>query len=69
MGKQVAEAVGKRLGKSLLELGVIMPLLLHEHADLEMAIRATVFGAVGTCGQRCTTTRRLIVHESVFMIM
>jgi aldehyde dehydrogenase (NAD+) len=66
MGKQVAEAVAKRFGKSLLELGGNNAIIITEHADIEMAIRATVFGAVGTCGQRCTSTRRLIVHEKVY---
>lgn len=66
MGKKVGEAVGARLGKSLLELGGNNAIIITEHADLEMAIRATVFGAVGTCGQRCTSTRRLIIHEKVY---
>lgn len=66
MGKKVAQAVAARLGKSLLELGGNNAIIITENADLEMAIRATVFGAVGTCGQRCTSTRRLIVHEAVY---
>jgi aldehyde dehydrogenase (NAD+) len=66
MGKQVAQVVAARLGRSLLELGGNNAIIITENADIEMAIRATVFGAVGTCGQRCTSTRRLIVHESVF---
>ncbi|MEM6297883.1 MAG: aldehyde dehydrogenase family protein [Bacteroidota bacterium] len=66
MGKLVAQAVGGRLGKTLLELGGNNAIIITENADLEMAIRATVFGAVGTCGQRCTSTRRLIVHEDVY---
>ncbi|TXK50877.1 aldehyde dehydrogenase family protein [Pontibacter qinzhouensis] len=66
MGKKVGEAVGARLGKSLLELGGNNAIIITEHADLEMALRAVVFGAVGTCGQRCTSTRRLIVHENVY---
>lgn len=66
MGKKVGEAVGRRLGKSLLELGGNNALIITENADIEMAIRATVFGAVGTCGQRCTSTRRLIVHSNVY---
>jgi aldehyde dehydrogenase (NAD+) len=66
MGKYVSEAVAKRLGKSLLELGGNNAIIITEHADIEMAIRATIFGAVGTCGQRCTSTRRLIVHEKVY---
>ena len=66
MGKQVAQTVAARLGKTILELGGNNAIIISEHADIEMAARATVFGAAGTCGQRCTTTRRLIVHESVF---
>jgi aldehyde dehydrogenase (NAD+) len=54
------------LGKSLLELGGNNAIIISEHADLKMALRAVVFGAVGTAGQRCTTTRRLIVHASVY---
>ncbi|MFD3000284.1 aldehyde dehydrogenase family protein [Pontibacter toksunensis] len=64
MGKKVGEAVGARLGKSLLELGGNNAIILTENADLKMAMNAIVFGAVGTCGQRCTSTRRLIIHES-----
>ncbi|MDZ7771393.1 MAG: aldehyde dehydrogenase family protein [Balneolaceae bacterium] len=66
MGRQVAQTVGARLGKTILELGGNNAIIVSEHADLEMAARATVFGAAGTCGQRCTSTRRLIVHEDVF---
>ncbi len=66
MGKQVAQVVGARLGRSLLELGGNNAIIIGKDADLEMAIRATVFGAVGTAGQRCTSTRRLIVHEDIF---
>ncbi|HEY4651314.1 MAG TPA: aldehyde dehydrogenase family protein, partial [Pontibacter sp.] len=66
MGKKVGEAVGARLGKSLLELGGNNAIVLTENADLEMAMAAIVFGAVGTCGQRCTTTRRLIIHENIY---
>ena len=66
MGKKVGEAVGARLGKSLLELGGNNAIIITEFADLEMALRAVVFGAVGTCGQRCTSTRRLIIHDSVY---
>ncbi len=66
MGKKVGAAVGARLGKSLLELGGNNAIIVSEHADLEMALRAILFGAVGTCGQRCTTTRRLIIHESIY---
>jgi aldehyde dehydrogenase (NAD+) len=66
MGKRVAEVVGKRLGKYLLELGGNNAIILSEHANLKLAIPAVVFGAVGTAGQRCTTTRRLIIHESIY---
>ena len=66
MGKQVAKAVGSRLGRTILELGGNNAIVISENADIEMAVRATVFGAVGTCGQRCTSTRRLIIHESVY---
>lgn len=66
MGKQVAQAVGARLGKTILELGGNNAIIISKDADLEMAVRAVVFGAVGTAGQRCTSTRRLIIHESVF---
>ena len=66
MGKKVAEAVGKRLGKSLLELGGNNAIIVTENADLDKSIPAMVFGAVGTCGQRCTSTRRLIIHESIY---
>jgi aldehyde dehydrogenase (NAD+) len=64
MGKAVAVTVAARLGKSLLELGGNNAIIIAEDANLDMAIRSTVFGAVGTCGQRCTSTRRLIVHKS-----
>jgi aldehyde dehydrogenase (NAD+) len=66
MGKRVAEVVGKRLGRSLLELGGNNAIILTPKADLKLAAPGIVFGAVGTCGQRCTTTRRLIVHESMY---
>ncbi|WP_210486902.1 L-piperidine-6-carboxylate dehydrogenase [Rufibacter aurantiacus] len=66
MGKKVGEAVGRRLGRSLLELGGNNAIIITPNADLEMAIRAVVFGAVGTCGQRCTSTRRLIIHDSIY---
>ncbi|NQX90560.1 MAG: aldehyde dehydrogenase family protein [Flavobacteriales bacterium] len=66
MGKIVAQAVAGRLGKSLLELGGNNAIILTENADLEMVIPAIVFGAVGTCGQRCTSTRRLIIHDSIY---
>lgn len=66
MGKKVAETVGSRLGKSLLELGGNNAIIVTPNADLELAIRAIVFGAVGTCGQRCTSTRRVIIHEEIY---
>src|SRR6056297_51913 len=66
MGKQVAQTVGARLGKTILELGGNNAIIISKDADLEMTIRAVVFGAVGTAGQRCTSTRRLIIHDSVY---
>lgn len=66
MGKKVAEAVGARLGKSLLELGGNNAIIISKDADLEMSLVGAVFGAVGTAGQRCTSTRRLIIHESIY---
>ena len=65
MGKIVAERVASRLGKSLLELGGNNAMVVTPSADLDLAVRAIVFSAVGTAGQRCTTLRRLIVHESI----
>ncbi len=65
MGKQVAAAVGRRLGGCLLELGGNNAAILTPSADLELALPSVVFSAVGTAGQRCTTLRRLIVHESI----
>lgn len=66
MGKRVGEVVGARLGRSILELGGNNAIILTPDADLKIAAPAIVFGAVGTCGQRCTTTRRLVVHESIY---
>ncbi|MFP3859611.1 MAG: aldehyde dehydrogenase family protein [Bacteroidales bacterium] len=66
VGRRVAERVGKRLGKSILELGGNNAMILSQHGDIDMAIPTIVFGAVGTAGQRCTTTRRVIVHESIY---
>ncbi|MEM7038862.1 MAG: aldehyde dehydrogenase family protein, partial [Bacteroidota bacterium] len=66
MGRAVAETVSRRLGKYLLELGGNNAIIVSEHANLDLALPATLFGAVGTCGQRCTTTRRLIIHESIY---
>lgn len=65
MGKAVAKTVASRLGKYLLELGGNNSIIVTENADLNLTVPAVVFGAVGTAGQRCTTTRRLIVHQSV----
>jgi aldehyde dehydrogenase (NAD+) len=65
MGQQVAQAVAARLGRSLLELGGNNGMILAPSADLELAVRAITFAAVGTCGQRCTTLRRLIVHQTI----
>jgi aldehyde dehydrogenase (NAD+) len=66
MGVAVGTAVANRLGKSLLELGGNNAIILSEHADLNLVIPAVVFGAVGTGGQRCTTTRRLIIHKTIY---
>ena len=64
VGRQVGAQVAKRMGKVLLELGGNNAIIVDEHANMELAVPAIVFGAVGTAGQRCTTTRRVIVHES-----
>ena len=66
MGKIVAQAVAARLGKSLLELGGNNAIIVTPDADIKMTVIGAVFGAVGTAGQRCTSTRRLIVHESMY---
>jgi len=66
MGRQVASIVAARLGRSLLELGGNNAMIVTEHADLNVVMTGAVFGAVGTAGQRCTSTRRLIVHESLY---
>jgi aldehyde dehydrogenase (NAD+) len=66
MGKAVAKAVGERLGRPLLELGGNNAIIISEHANVDIAIRGALFGAVGTAGQRCTSTRRLIVHEKLY---
>ena len=66
MGKAVGAAVGARLGRALLELGGNNAIIISEHADLNIAVRGALFGAVGTAGQRCTTTRRLIIHHSIY---
>ena len=66
MGKIVAKEVAGRLGKSLLELGGNNAIIVTPDADIKMTVIGAVFGAVGTCGQRCTSTRRLIIHESIY---
>ena len=66
MGKIVAKEVAGRLGKSLLELGGNNSIIVTPDADIKMTVIGAVFGAVGTCGQRCTSTRRLIIHESIY---
>ncbi len=66
MGKAVGAAVAARLGRSLLELGGNNAIIISKEADLNIAITGALFGAVGTAGQRCTTTRRLIVHEDIY---
>ena len=64
VGRRVASVVAQRLGRTLLELSGNNAIIVDESADLDMAVRAILFGAVGTAGQRCTTTRRLLIHES-----
>jgi aldehyde dehydrogenase (NAD+) len=66
MGKSVGAAVGARLGRSLLELGGNNAIIIAPSADLKMVVPGAVFGAVGTAGQRCTSTRRLIIHETIY---
>jgi aldehyde dehydrogenase (NAD+) len=65
MGKEVGPAVARRLGRTILELGGNNAIVVMDDADLELAVRAVLFAAVGTAGQRCTSLRRLIVHEAV----
>ena len=65
MGRRVAQVVGQRLGRALLELGGNNALVVMDDANLDLALRAVLFGAVGTAGQRCTTTRRVLLHERV----
>jgi L-aminoadipate-semialdehyde dehydrogenase len=65
MGRRAAEAIARRLGRSILELGGNNAIIVSEDANLDLSVRAIVFGAVGTAGQRCTTTRRIIAHRSV----
>lgn len=66
VGRLVSTTVAERFGKSILELGGNNAIIISENADLDMSIIGAVFGAVGTAGQRCTSTRRLIIHESVY---
>lgn len=66
MGREVGTTVAARFGKSILELGGNNAIIITENADLESTLVGAVFGAVGTCGQRCTSTRRLIIHESMY---
>ncbi|NCI50774.1 aldehyde dehydrogenase family protein [Sediminibacterium roseum] len=66
MGKALSAVVAARLGRSILELGGNNAIIISKNADLDMALIGSVFGAVGTAGQRCTTTRRLIIHEDVY---
>jgi aldehyde dehydrogenase (NAD+) len=65
MGRRVSEAVARRFGRTILELGGNNAVIVAEDADLEMAVRTILFGAVGTAGQRCTSTRRIIMHKSI----
>jgi L-aminoadipate-semialdehyde dehydrogenase len=66
VGKHAGEVIAGRLGKYILELGGNNAIIMSPEADLEMALPSIVFGAVGTCGQRCTSTRRVIIHESIY---
>ncbi|MBN1348808.1 aldehyde dehydrogenase family protein [candidate division KSB1 bacterium] len=66
MGKRIGEVVGARLGRTILELGGNNAIIITPSADLDMALRTILFGAVGTAGQRCTTTRRIIIHHSIY---
>ncbi len=66
MGKKVGAMVAERLGKTILELGGNNAIIISQHADLDMSLIGSLFGSVGTAGQRCTTTRRLIIHSSVY---
>jgi aldehyde dehydrogenase (NAD+) len=66
MGRHIGRAVASRLGKSILELGGNNAIIITPSANLDLAVRAVVFGAVGTAGQRCTTTRRLMVHKNIY---
>lgn len=66
MGKRIGAVVGERLGRTILELGGNNAIIVTPHANLDLTLRAVLFGAVGTAGQRCTSTRRLIIHEDVY---
>ena len=66
MGKKVAQAVGARLGKTILELGGNNAIIVDETANMDLVVPGIVFGSVGTAGQRCTSTRRIIAHSSIF---
>ena len=66
LGRKVAKIVGERLGRTLLELGGNNAIIISGKANIKMALRAVLFGAVGTCGQRCTSTRRLIIHKDIY---
>ena len=66
VGKHAGEVIARRFGKAILELGGNNAVIITPNADIKIALPAIVFGAVGTCGQRCTSTRRLIIHESVY---
>ena len=66
MGKRVGRIVGERLGRTILELGGNNAIIVSENADLNMAVRAVLFGAVGTTGQRCTSTRRIIIQDTIY---
>ena len=66
MGKAIGAAVGARLGRALLELGGNNAIIISKDADIDIAVRGAIFGAVGTAGQRCTTTRRLVIQEEVY---
>jgi aldehyde dehydrogenase (NAD+) len=66
MGKKVAKAVGSRLGKTILELGGNNAIIVDESANMDIVVPGIVFGSVGTAGQRCTSTRRIIAHASIY---
>jgi aldehyde dehydrogenase (NAD+) len=66
IGKQISEKVGARLGKTILELGGNNAIIVTKHADLKLAAQNVLFGAIGTCGQRCTSTRRVIIEDAVY---